>query len=200
MSEHPLLDQIYERMKAGKREPADFADLYTKQTESIGQYILYRRRQYFINQVKKPLMEGLEKFHKATSWWSKIRVIPQIVKSIRRYPTPTFENTNCANTHPTLKIIEKFNTYHHNSMRQPLFDAIFKIAVCEFEHDIYYADLRDWWVEQIILAILDGEWQPRLENHPDPRWWREPKPYGGKHSIVYKMWKHRKEIQRILAD
>jgi hypothetical protein len=199
---HPLWDEIGKRHQTAK-EVIEFDDLYSPEakleSQTVSNQILFGKRQFIIWKVKWPLMKTLESFGQM-SWWKRPLALFKMLKLIKSYPNPTYENTRHANTHPTLKIIDKFFMFENNKDRAGLFKAIYRLAVCEFEHDLYYASRRDWWIEQIILAILDGTWQPRLEGQPDPRWWKEPAPYGGKYSIVYKMWKHRAEIKKILEE
>ena len=196
MSGYPLEEEIKKRILKG--QPLD--DLYTKkEPRTIANQILMDKRQYFMNKVKLPLRLVIENLNTG-SIWSKLRAIPTIIRLVRLYPEPTYENTRSANTYASLQIRDKFFKYERNSWRVPMFRAIFRIVIDEFEHDIYYASRRDWLVEEIIKAILAGTWQPREYDHPDASWWTEPKPKGGKYSIIYKMWLHRKEIKRILED
>lgn len=170
-------------------------------------------RRYFIDKVKKPLMET-------------------IIALAEKYPVPTHTNIEHANSHVMLDILGKFLSYENNDTRnhgtERLFRAlgIIHINECErysfhrrsfrnicsiffkvfgflftdeSEHDTYYRDRIQFLLEEVILAILDGRWTPRGENRPS-MCWLEPRPYGGEHSIVAKIIKHREKILEILNN
>ena len=93
----------------------------------------------------------------------------------KRYPEPTKENTAHPNTHRLLDIRDKFFELEDNKGRKELFEAAFRILICEYEHDPYYRERFDWGVEEIIKS----GWQPRPLKHPH-FCWREKGEYGGK--------------------
>jgi len=85
-------------------------------------------------------------------------------------------------------------------MRQPLFDHFYHLAFGTTAHDLYYGSIFDWWVEEIIKAILEDRIDPRPEGWLKSQWWKEPQPYGGQHSIIYRMLQHRQEIKKLLEE
>jgi len=195
--------ELLERLQ-NARGPEDLMDLYDKNSlqaaASVKNDILYHRRSYFVNEVKAPLMKVIESLG---SGISLIRSIPALIKACRlinKFPLPRPGESMSLNTQATLEIITLFNRYHDNPGRQPLFDALYRLIVPEFEHDGYYSTIRDWWIEEIIIAILHGEWQPRPEGWLLSKWWKEPAPYGGKYSIVAKLIKHRAEILKLIEE
>jgi hypothetical protein len=200
MLEHPLWDKLVKQS--------------TTNPKFVTVQMLLSRRNYFINQVKAPLMDALIKFP-GSRWWRKPFILFDIVKIIRLYPEVTRTNTTDKITLACLDIVERFNSYHKNWMRQLLFKQVYKLFLPEIAHDLYYNSIFNWWVEEIIKKILIGEWKERPEGwpprgdktflknpdkYPGESWWDEPTPYGGKHSIVYKMLKHREEILKILES
>lgn len=200
MQEHPLWDKMVQESKFNP-------NMVTTQ-------ILLTKRNYFIHKVKAPLMEAIIKLGNSR-WWERAFILFDIVKLIRLYPEVTRTNTTDKNTLACLSIVEKFNSYHKNRMRQPLFEQFYKLMLPEIAHDLYYNSIFSWWVEEIIKKILAGEWEPRPEDwppcgdktfmknpdkYPGESWWDEPTPYGGKYSIVYKMREHREEILKILES
>ena len=126
----------------------------------------------------------------------------------KRYPEPTKENTSGAITHALLDIFDKFREYNRppaefqklKPARPDLFDAIFRIVPSETEHDGFYLDRIQVMLEMVIQKVLDGEWPARNIDRPWPKYWAEPRPYGGEHSIIYKLAKHGEEIKKILEE
>jgi len=193
---------------------SDIEDLYTpvdtNVKNSIINQMLFKHRNYIINKVKAPLMNALVAFGNS-SFLGRIKLITNIARLIKRYPVPTKENTNYKNTHTTLDIIDKFFLLHKIKDRDPLFRAGYRLVVDEFEHDGHYGSVRDWWIEEIIKAILAGNWLPRPEGWPlqhygtksnsySAKVWLEPEPYGGKYTIVAKMIEKRHEINKLLEE
>ena len=149
-------------------------------------------RDYVIKFVKNPLRFAIEK----AATFSEIFTV--LKTSAKRIPVElTRENCKNPNTLVIFDIEDKFFKYEDNSGRDDLFRGAFKIYKGEVEHDPYYSNRWDWLLEEQIMAILDGRLQPRHEDTPR-HCWREPKPYGGKHSIVYKMQQKREEIKKLL--
>lgn len=95
-------------------------------------------RKYVMDKVKKPLMKA-------------------IVTLAQRYPDPTRENCIQSNSHILFDIRDKFFEYERNDGRKPLFEAIFKLLIAEYEHDPYYRFRLDWVLEQIEKS----DWKPR---------------------------------------
>uniref|UniRef100_A0A6M3IY57 Uncharacterized protein n=1 Tax=viral metagenome TaxID=1070528 RepID=A0A6M3IY57_9ZZZZ len=203
MAETPLLDKIKERMSNFK-DISDFEDLYSESpkihTNSIIHQMLVVHRNYVIEHIKLPIRHHLYTIaFGVCSWWVKLKCLLDLFRIIKKYPNPTKENTRYRNTHVTIDIVGRFNNFHNNTARDKLFNAAYPLITDEFEHDGYYAALRDWWVEEIIKEILAGRWLPRPEGWPQPKYWKEPQPYGGEHSIVYKLQRKRKEILELIG-
>jgi len=137
--------------------------------------ILKHRRQYFINKVKAPLMSAMVAFTNGhgkspIAWITTAIALVRIVIHVNRYPKPTRENTRKLKTHVLLDIWDDFFKYEHNKGRDPLFQAIRRIFIGEYEHDRYYADRIDWFVEKIVEKYQSGEWPPRRPGRPYTCW------------------------------
>jgi len=135
-------------------------------------------RQYFIKQVKEPLL----------------RVI---IALAGKYPKPTKANTDTLIAHTLLDIFAEFHKF--NKVKPELFHAAERVFVDEIEHDSVYTDLFQVFLEYIIEAILGGKWEARRLNKPAERYWSEVQPYGGKYSIVHKIQEKRLEILGLLG-
>jgi len=158
--------------------------------------IVILRREYF-QKIKGKLLSialGLGK----GSWIKNLIALITAVNLIKKYPELDRKNIGNKNTLAFLDIAEKFNKYHNNGNRQPLFDHFYHLAFGTTAHDKYYGSIADWWIEEIIKAILDGKIDPRPEGWLKPQWWKEPQPYGGEYIVIHKMIKHRDEIRKIL--
>jgi len=152
----------------------------------------YPFRDYVIRFVKNPLRFAIT----AAKTFSEIFTV--LKASAKRIPVElTRERCKNTNTLVLFDIEDKFFKYEDNKAREDLFRAAFKIYKGEVEHDSYYRNRGDWFLEEQIKAILDGKWQPRPEDTPH-HCWNEPKPYGGKHSIIYKMQQKREAIKKLL--
>ena len=161
-----------------------------------GDIVMFRRK--YFQRVKEKLLKialGLGK----GSWIKNFIALVVAVNLVRKYPKLLRKNIGNKNTLAFLDIVDKFNAYHKNSMRQPLFDHFYHLAFATTAHDKYYGSLLDWWIEEIIKAILDGKIEPRPEGWLKPQWWKEPSPYGGKYTIIYKMLEHRDELKKLLG-
>ena len=112
-------------------------------------------RKYIIEKVKAPLLKV-------------------IISLAKRLPEPSKENTLHPNSQKLLEIRERFFNCEENPGRRELFDAIWKIAIVEYEHDPYYRYRIDWVLEQIFAS----DWSPRPVGHPLV-YWKEPGNYGG---------------------
>lgn len=122
--------------------------------DTLANDILRKRRGYFIDKVKRPLMKAL-------------------IILAKRYPEPTRENCKKWNTHTLLDIWDEFFEYEDNPGRNGLFQAIRKLTVGEYEHDSYYAQRMDWFLERLFERYQSGEWKP-LEPHNPAGCWVEP--------------------------
>ena len=112
-------------------------------------------RDYVVDKIKTPLMKA-------------------ICTLARRYPIPTQENTAHPNTRTLLEIMEAFLKYEDNPGRKPMFEALWRMLVCEYEHDSYYRSRIDFVIEKLKRY----SWTPRPLEHPY-HCWNEPKPFGG---------------------
>jgi len=138
-------------------------------------------RQFFIKKVKAPLMKVL-------------------VMVAGRVPEITKENTTNINTHIMMNIFEDFFNHECNDGREAMFRAAFKIFLLEIEHDRYYRDRFNWFIEEIIKSILRHEWQPAIEGNPPLQHWRgAPLNRGGKYSII-SILKDKKALENLLGD
>lgn len=79
-----------------------------------------------------------------------------------------------------------------------MFEAVARIGLAEYEHDRFYRDRFQFILEEIIKSILDGDWKPREEGSPKSNLWKEPTPYGGKNSIIYKLNLYGEEIKALI--
>jgi hypothetical protein len=166
--------------------------------QSYHDEVLVTKRQYIIDEVKAPLMKAIISFSNSSKL-RKVRLLLSIISLICKYPTVTRQNSKGTNANTVMDIEEKFFKYENNPGREPLFRAFFRVWKSELAHDEYYEGREDWIIEEIIKALLAGKWMPRRPGHPRPRWWREPQPYGGQHSLLYKLWLHRNEILKIIG-
>jgi len=108
-------------------------------TEELFSFKILRTdlRDYVIKMVKALLMKAL-------------------ILVANRLPAITRENTRFKNTHILMGIIDKFLELENNPGREEMFRAAFKIFLMEIEHDIYYRDRFNWFLEEIIKCYLEG--------------------------------------------
>ena len=122
-------------------------------------------REYVIKRVKDPLRRVL-------------------VMVANRIPEITKDNTRFKNTHTLIDIFDKFLELQHDDGRKDMFRAAFKIFLMEIEHDVYYRDRFGWFVEELIKAVLRGDFEERTNGQPTAPSWSETGRYGGKYSII----------------
>ncbi len=72
------------------------------------------------------------------------------------------------------------------SLEKSLYAAAWKIVICEADHDPDHRALAEWVIEELVEAVMDGEWKPREVGMPGPGVWGEPRTktagnYGGYH-------------------
>jgi len=200
-----LLDEIVRRAEAGQiKDAADISDLYAPSdnifSKSYANLMLVQHRNYIIQHVKAPLQKSIENIGKARlSWWKRLLLFIELLRHIKKYPPVTRENARRANSFVLMDIFDRFLRYENNAGRKPLFEAIFKVWLGEGEHDGYYDSRENFILEQIIIAILNGDWKPRSKGMPWAKHWNEPGPYGGTHSIIYKIQQHREEILKLIG-
>jgi hypothetical protein len=110
-------------------------------------------------------------------------LLKAIAQLALRYPEPTLENCLHPNTKLMIKIWDKFFEYQETpenvtnvltQTRTPLFQAIRRIMICEYEHDPYYRYRMDWFIEQIIEANKNGQWAMRPRYGREIVGWKEP--------------------------
>lgn len=187
-------NKIKEAFLAGKTR-IDFSD----DNRPLGDRMLtFPHRNYVILKMKRPFREVIEaskKFYQLTN--ALIRYSTMLRKRFGRTEDVILFQPNARTF---LKYKKKFLEYEDNPARIALFKAAFDIFISEVEHDHYYEDRFEVILEWLIQDILDGKWKPREKMKPNPDYWHEPEPYGGEHTIIYKMMKHSKEIKRILED
>ncbi len=134
-------------------------------------------RDYFIKKVKAPLMNVL-------------------ILVAKRIPEVTKQNTDYEGTHACIDIFDKF--FEYSKVREPMFQAIFKIFLAEIEHDKFYRDAFLLFMEEVIKAILAGKIPPRDEV-PLDCFWTNKTPLGGKHSII-NILQSKKDLENLLGD
>lgn len=139
-------------------------------------------RGYVIKKIKEPLMKIL-------------------ILVAKRLPPVTKENTNFKNTHTLIDIFDRFFELENNHGREEMFRAAFKLFLAEIEHDIYYRDRFNWFIEEIIKAILRGDWEERTNGHPMICWKEKGQytEYGGKYSII-QILQNKQRLEALLGD
>jgi len=136
-------------------------------------------RRYFVNRVQAPLLKTM-------------------IALANKYPKPTKDNTDDELAHALIDIFERFDKL--NKVRPDLFQALDRVVVNKVDVDSVYRYLLQSLLELVFESILDGKWKARPLGKPASRYWRETPPYGGEHSIIYKLIKHRDEIKSILGS
>ena len=174
---------------------------------SLSQIILTAPlRNYFIKKVKRPLMLALAKMGGRTlerlERGENLEDLPLVKVAVaidKRIPNITKENTTFINTHTLQEIIDEF--FEHDGSDTPrsaMFRTAFRILLFEIEHDTYYRDRFNWFIEKIVEAIFRDEWQERTNGSP-MQGWSEPGEHGGKYSIINIM-KDRQRLHNLLGD
>ena len=93
-----------------------------------------------------------------------------IVKLANKYPEATKENTHYHNTHVLIDIRDKFFEYEALEQRIPLFKAMWRVFIAEYEHDPWYRHRIEWIIDQ----IKKSDWTPRVPTRPTSTLWHEP--------------------------
>ena len=88
----------------------------------------------------------------------------QIVYYAKRYPEPTKDHTMLPRTHILIDTFEQFEK--NNSNRQPLFAALWRIFIIEYEHDPFYRYRIDWIIDQ----LQDRGWGRTTIDAGSPAW------------------------------
>ena len=138
--------------------------------ETVGRFMLRAQRQFII--VEKAIfMAAIIRYAKAlpdpvdddgVGLTDDVLANPKVVTQ--------------ANSYVYLRIFRRFLKYC--GFRQPMMLAGAKIVIDELEHDPPYADASSFLIEELVEAVLNGEYQPRHQNNPPPSLWKEPMPYG----------------------
>lgn len=154
-------------------------------------------RKYVMTKIKAPLQKAIENSKHL------IELAPVLLKSASRLKSTfgdvTARNTNYPNTHCLIEHKARFLSHETCQGRVKMMAAAYTIGIAEVEHDKHYRERFDVEIEWIVEDILAGKWEPRYEGCPSKDW-NEPEPYGGKHSIIYKIIVHREEILKILGE
>ena len=129
--------------------------------------ILTKRRGYFMEKVKAPLMKAIVLYGK-------------------RYPEPTRGNTNNPYSHVLLDIWDEFFELEDNPGRDALFKALRRISVGEIEANNYYSQRLTWFLMKLTQAYLDGKWKPNLPCCPYICW-KDPATIAAKHQAIEDM-------------
>uniref|UniRef100_A0A6H1ZUF0 Uncharacterized protein n=1 Tax=viral metagenome TaxID=1070528 RepID=A0A6H1ZUF0_9ZZZZ len=109
--------------------------------------ILRNKRDYYIK-VKKCLIKAL-------------------ITIACRYPEPNRENTVFPNTRKLIDIRDEFRKNLHDSQREHLFEAAFRVLIDEYEHDGFYSFMLD----QMYEEMKKRDWQPQKRGFPMHRYW-----------------------------
>lgn len=133
--------------------------------------ILSYKRSFFICHVKNPLRLSIIKLTSGKlSWIGAIIALVKIVTLIRKFPEPTHKNVQHPNTHVLIDLWDLFFKYEDLPCRDFLFRAIRKLFLCEYEHDDYYRNRIDWFIEKLVEKHLNKEWVPRKPWKPTGNW------------------------------
>uniref|UniRef100_A0A6M3KU77 Uncharacterized protein n=1 Tax=viral metagenome TaxID=1070528 RepID=A0A6M3KU77_9ZZZZ len=154
-------------------------------------------RNYVIKKIKAPLENAIKDAKRITEMASAL--VDAAALLFVKFGAITKGNTLYPNTHCLIEHKARFLAYETNRGKAPLLAAAYDIVAAENEHDNYYQTRLNVEIEFIIEDILAGKWQPRAIGQPH-QYWNEPAPYGGEHSIVYKLQKHRGEILKIIGE
>ena len=128
-------------------------------------------RQYYIERVNEPIVRAVGVFNKGVWWLSMLLALIEIVRDIRKYPTPTLENVKNPNSKWLLLKLERYLEYEQFGRISKVVEVFITGLVVKNEHSPNYRDRISFWYE-------DNEgWKPRSHNHP-VNGWKEPKPYG----------------------
>lgn len=139
--------------------------------------ILRDRRQYYVKEVKAPLLKSLVRctqkgnklFERVFLLWDVL----MIVRSIYRYPEPTRDNVKKKMNHILFDIWDEFFEKDTNTHKTALFKAIRRILACEIEHDSHYSQRFTWFLKKLTDKYISGEWPP-LEPWCPVDYWDDP--------------------------
>jgi hypothetical protein len=138
----------------------------------IRDVILKEKRDYFIGQVKAPLMKAM-------------------VVLANRYPEPTLDNVDTQNDKVWVRVFDEFLSLEDNPGRFPLFKAIKKLFIGEAHHDPYYRDRIHVILELWLDEVLKGNWKPRSLDHPESCWKGEKNVRGAAYKFLMDCYYHK---------
>ena len=140
--------------------------------------LAYPYRDYFIKRVKGPFKKAIHLY-------------------ALKYPDPAKHPTTGKWTAPFIRALDKLVSYA--KYNYDLFPDIRRITIGEIEHDNMYRDPILMMLESLIEEVLDGNLEGREADTPNERYWSEPKPYGGKYTVIHRIRQHRKEICDLIG-
>lgn len=192
MEKHPIWESVI------KREPLESAPDKKQGILLVYRMLTFPLRKFVIEEIKAPLEKAIITAKKTKDVF---KVLISVNKKFKdKFGEITKGTTVYRNTHNLMDIRDKFFKYFNNPCKEPMFQAGWNMYIGECEHDRFYRYLDEWMLEEKVKMILSGQWQPRLEGWPEPKYWKEPAPYGGEYSIVYKLQAHREEILKIIGE
>ena len=113
--------------------------------------IVLNRRNYFAKEVNPILRMAVNMYGK-------------------KYPEPTKENCANPDSWVLLDIWDEFFELEDNLGRDSFFKALRKITVGVLEPMDYYSERMTWFLMKLMMAYLDGRWQPLLPCTPFAHW------------------------------
>jgi len=131
--------------------------------------ILRRRRNYFAEEIKAPLMKSIinvGRFGYLRNIWN----IFHIVWLGMKFPEPTKENTKNPVSHALLDIWEEFFQLEKNPGRNLLFKALRRITIGVLESSNYYSQRAVWFLMKLAKAYQDGRLPPSPAWSPMSHW------------------------------
>ncbi len=135
-------------------------------------------RDFYIYKVKAPVQKALE--------WAGT-ITPEVTK----------ENTEWEGTHALMDIFANLSLY--TEIKPQMFEAAQKISLIEVEHDGFYRDFFLLFIEEVIKKILAGKFPYRRDEIPNPYYWRNMTPKGGKLSIIGIL-QDKKQLENLMGD
>lgn len=133
-------------------------------------------REPFGKQVKTPLRKALITYASGkASWLRKIIAFVRIIRLCKKYPLPTRDNCYYGNTFVLMDIWDRFFKKYYNPDHIPLFQAMRDLTCAEMEHDIHYAWLMNWFVEELIKEVDAGNFilNDKTKPFPQEKCWKE---------------------------
>lgn len=101
----------------------------------------------------------------------KAPLMKLLIKLCQMYPEATKGNTLHHNTHVLIDIKDLFFKYDTNEGRNSLFRAIWRMFIGEFEHDPYYRNRFEWFIDELNKR----DWRRRIRTRPSrDNCWKEP--------------------------